>query len=616
MSGIGGFFHPAKDYMEQREYFEGLLDRFRRTLKHRGPDDSGTFLSSHCGLARTWLAVSDTKNGHEPVQLDRDGRRMTLVHDGEIYNKKELARQLAKDGASWLSFDPFPSEGQILLAGFFQYGPEFISQVNGVFAIALYDEKEKCLYLFRDRCGAKPLFYCEKDGGLFFSSEIKGLFAMPGITPSLDRNGLNEVFSLGPARTPGNGVFCGIKEVLPAHFLTVCKDGAADHCYWTLKSRPHEDDLKTTVEKTAFLIQDAVIRQIEADVPICSFLSGGIDSSIVSSICARELKKRGKRLTTYSFDFKDNDKNFRSNAFQPSLDRPYVEKMAAYLDSDHHFLECTSAAQADGLYGSIKAHDLPNMADIDSSLLYFCSLVGKEHSVALTGECADEIFGGYPWFHKEECLTARTFPWTMDLNARKILLKDDFIEYLDMDGYVQETWQRSAGETPLLEGETETEKNRRIISWLNLKWFMQTLLNRMDRDGSSASLAARVPFADHRIIEYLWNVPWEMKTAGGVVKGLLREASKGLLPEEVLWRRKSPYPKTYDKGYEALLASRLRQIMDDPSSPILEFLDKKKVEMFLESPSDYGRPWYGQLMAAPQMIAYMIQLDFWLRNYL
>ena len=185
-----------------------------------------------------------------------------------------------------------------------------------------------------------------------------------------------------------------------------------------------------------------------------------------------------------------------------------------------------------------------------------------------------------------------------------------------MDGYVQETWQRSAEETPLLEGESETEKNRRIISWLNLKWFMQTLLNRMDRDGSSASLAARVPFADHRVIEYLWNVPWEMKTAGGVVKGLLREASKGLLPEEVLWRRKSPYPKTYDKGYEALLASRLRQIMDDPSSPILEFLDKKKVEMFLESPSDYGRPWYGQLMAAPQMIAYMIQLDFWLRTYL
>lgn len=616
MSGIAGFFHHAKDYMEQREYHESQLRHLNHVLKRRGPDDSGTFLSPHCGLSRTWLAATDTKTGHQPIQLRRGGHTMTLVCDGEVYNKRELAEDLKENGfPNLLSGSSLPSDGEVLLSGFFQYGPDFIARVNGAFSIALYDSTENKIYLFRDRSGIKPLFYFHEDGELFFASEIKGLFAFPNIRPVLDKKGLNEVFSLGPARTYGSGIFRGIQEVLPAHFISCSPEGIQENCYWTLESRPHEDDYETTVAKTSRLIQDAVIRQMEADVPVCSFLSGGVDSSLVSAICARELKKRGRRLTTYSFDFKDNDKHFYSTSFQPSLDRPFVEKMVSFLDSDHHYLECTVTAQADALYSSVNAHDLPNMADVDSSLLYFCSLVGKEHHVALTGECADEIFGGYPWFHKEECLSAKTFPWTMDLNARKVLLNDDFINYLEMEDYVAKAWEKSAAEAPLLDGESEDMKNRRIISWLNLKWFMQTLLNRMDRDGSYSALAARVPFADYRIIEYLWNIPWEMKAKGGVVKCLLREAGNGLLPEEILWRKKCPYPKTYDKGYEALIASRVREIMEDSSSPVLAFLDKKKVKQFLESPSDYGKPWYGQLMAAPQMMAYILQVNYWMKKY-
>lgn len=159
------------------------------------------------------------------------------------------------------------------------------------------------------------------------------------------------------------------------------------------------------------------------------------------------------------------------------------------------------------------------------------------------------------------------------------------------------------------------EARRREISWLNLNWFMRTLLERMDRTSMYCGLEARVPFADHRIIEYLWNVPWEMKAKDGVAKGLLRHAAKGLLPEEVLWRKKSPYPKTYDKKYEVLLAGQIRELIRDPSAPVMEFLDQKKVETFLKSPSDYGKPWYGQLMAGPQMMAYILQVNFWLSHY-
>ncbi|MEY8337468.1 asparagine synthase (glutamine-hydrolyzing) [Lachnospiraceae bacterium 62-35] len=631
MSGIAGFFHSAKDYMEQEEYYKDQLTRLNNTLKHRGMDDQGTFLCSHCGLARTWLAVSDRAasgglngvfshtpglKGHQPIQIRKDGRSLTLVFDGEVYNKKELADKLADKGfPELLSGSCPPSDGEVLLAGFFLYGPDFISQVNGVFAIALYDSENNRIFLFRDYSGIKPLFYTFREGELFFASEIKGLFTFPDIRPELDKNGLNEVFSLGPARTCGCGIFRGIREVLPAHFLCCSWDGSRETAYWSLKSRPHEDDYETTVSKTSWLIQDAVKRQTEAEVPICSFLSGGVDSSLVSALCARELKKQGRRLTTYSFDFRDSTKHFKASSFQPSLDRPFVEKMVSFLDSDHHFLECTTQDQADALYDSIKAHDLPNMADVDSSLLYFCSLTGQNHHVALTGECADEIFGGYPWFHREECLSAQTFPWTMDLNARKVLLKEDFAESLDMDGYAAESWQKSASETPLWEGDSPQEKKRRVISYLNLRWFMQTLLNRMDRAGSHSSLAARVPFADVRIIEYLWNIPWEMKAGEGVVKKLLRDAGKGFLPEEILWRKKSPYPKTYDKAYEALIASRVKEMLADSSSPVLPFLDRKKTELFLSSPSDYGKPWYGQLMAAPQMMAYILQINYWMKEY-
>ena len=406
-----------------------------------------------------------------------------------------------------------------------------------------------------------------------------------------------------------------MEELLPGHYLICTPDGIRQQRYWKLVSRPHEDSYERTIEKTSFLVEDSVRRQMVSDVPICTFLSGGVDSSLVSAICAKELKKQGKRLTTFSFDFVDNDKFFRANSFQPSQDRPYVDQMVKFLDSDHHYLECGNLTQADRLFDSVLAHDLPAMGDIDSSMLQFCSMVKEHNKVALTGECADEIFGGYPWFHKKECFEAHTFPWTMDLAPRKALLADSFLEYLDMDRYVLDTYERSVAETPVLEEDSPEEARRREIAWLNLRWFMQTLLNRMDRTSMYSGLEARVPFADHRIMEYVWNVPWDMKTRDGLVKNLLRQSGKGLLPDEILFRKKSPYPKTYDTAYEKLLVDRVREMMDDSHSPVMDFLDRKKLARFLTSPSDYGKPWYGQLMAGPQMLAYLLQVNFWLKTY-
>ena len=611
MCGIAGFYNPHDHYLKEKEHYESVLQAMAERLRHRGPDDAGRWLWEHGGLSHARLSIIDLAGGHQPMVKSGSGQTFAIVYNGELYNTDELRQELMAAGYSFQT----SSDTEVILAGYMEYGPDFVKRLNGIFAFAIMDTALNRLCLFRDRAGVKPLFYTIRGEELIFSSELKGILAYPGVKAQLDRRGLNEVFSVGPARTYGCGVLKDMEELLPGHYLICTPDGIRQQSYWKLVSRPHEDSYERTIEKTSFLVEDSVRRQMVSDVPICTFLSGGVDSSLVSAICAKELKKQGKRLTTFSFDFVDNDKFFRANSFQPSQDRPYVDQMVKFLDSDHHYLECGNLTQADRLFDSVLAHDLPAMGDIDSSMLQFCSMVKEHNKVALTGECADEIFGGYPWFHKKECFEAHTFPWTMDLAPRKALLADSFLEYLDMDRYVLDTYERSVAETPVLEEDSPEEARRREIAWLNLRWFMQTLLNRMDRTSMYSGLEARVPFADHRIMEYVWNVPWDMKTRDGLVKNLLRQSGKGLLPDEILFRKKSPYPKTYDTAYEKLLVDRVREMMDDSHAPVMDFLDRKKLARFLTSPSDYGKPWYGQLMAGPQMLAYLLQVNFWLKTY-
>lgn len=542
---------------------------------------------------------------------NKNGRTCAIVYNGELYNTKELRQMLQKRGCLFTT----TSDTEVILTGVMELGVAFVKKMNGIFAFALWNVEEQKLYLFRDPMGVKPLFYTWCGEELIFASELKGIFAHPLPKPEVAREGWNEIFGIGPARSGGCGVFKGVHEVLPGEYLLCTKSGWRREKYWELQSHPHTDSYEKTVETVSELVYEAVARQMVSDVPICTFLSGGVDSSLVSSICASELKKQGKQLTTYSFDFVDNEKNFKKNDFQPSQDRPYVEKMVEYLGSEHHFLECDNEQQIAMLTDSVKAHDLPAMADVDSSMLYFCSKVAKVHKVTLTGECADEIFGGYPWFHKKEMLECGTFPWTMDLTPRKQLLSEEFLDFLKMDDYVSEAYHKSIQEVPKCPEDTKEEARRREISYLNMKWFMQTLLNRMDRTSMYWGLEARVPFADVNIVQYVWNVPWEMKAKDGVVKNLLRQAGRGKLPDEVLFRRKSPYPKTYDPKYEILLKNMFQEMLSDADAPVLRFLDKQKLQGFMKQSSDYGKPWYGQLMAGPQMLAYLFQINEWMKQY-
>ena len=534
-----------------------------------------------------------------------------LVFDGGIYNFEELKRELRGRGVKFTKGDAL----EICLKGYREYGGDFFRKINGAFALALWDGKKRRTVLCRDKIGIKPLYYTRIRNKIFFGSKIQDVLEKSGIDAVVTKEGLCEIFALGPAKSRTNNIFQHIEEVLPAQYIVFESGKTEKSRYWQLESHVHEDTFPETVEKTAWLIKDAVKRQMQADVPICTFLSGGIDSSLVTAICAKELKKQGQQLDTFSFDFEGNQKYFKANAFQPSQDRPWVEKMVQYAGTKHRYLECDNEDLVSYLYKAVDAADLPCMADVEGSMLYFCEQTVKERKVVLTGEGADEIFGGYPWFYKEESFARRAFPWSFDMKTRQTLLLDEWIERLPMEEYAREAYEKTIADTPVLEGEKGREKRRREIAYLNLKWFMATLLDRMDRTSRYCNLDARVPFADERIVQYLWNVPWDMKYKNHTVKGLLRFAGEGLLPKDILWRKKSPYPKTYNPFYEKMLGEELKGVLARQDAPIKQFLDAEKVKRFLSSPSDYGKPWYGQLMAGPQMLAYMLQVNYWLEKY-
>ena len=504
-------------------------------------------------------------------------------------------------------FDHTPAQ---LLSKLMRDGPACLHRLNGVFALAYWDGET--LLLARDYIGAKPLFYAMQNGKLFFGSTPQHVFNQ-GLAPQINLNSLRELFALGPARTPGNGVFQGLHEILPGEYLWLNHDGLHRDFYWQLQSKPHTDSPEDTIQHVRALVCNSVERQLAEDkcVP-CAFLSGGLDSSLVTAIAAQHLKQRGQRLTTFSFDFDGNDNHYQSNAFQPERDLNFAREMADYLGTDHHELRCTSDDLIGLLDHATTLRGFPGMGDIDASMLYFCNTVGQDFKSALTGECADEIFGGYPWFTNKTAFAQHSFPWS-NMAARRSFLRDDLLDELNLDSYAQKAYEVSVAQTPRCATDSPEQAQQREITWLNLRWFMQTLLCRMDR--MSGSLRGRVPLADRRVLEYLWNVPWELKYQPGSAKHLLRQAGQGLLPDSVLWRKKSPFPKTYNPNYQQLLAERMRDILSSPNEPVNALIDRKKAEDFLQAPADLGAPWYGQLMAAPQRTAYFLQVNAWMKQH-
>lgn len=443
--------------------------------------------------------------------------------------------------------------------------------------------------------------------------KLKGLLCNSDIPCEIDKNSINEIMLIGPARTPGYGVFKGIEELPMGYCGYFDNDNALRKWqYWDFAGEHIPETFDRTADHVRFLVEDAIKRQIISDVPLCTFLSGGLDSSLISAVASKEFKKQGKQLHTFSVEYRDNEKYFKSSKFQPNSDDYYIEKMVDYLGSCHHHVVIDTPELTEALYTSVDARDLPGMADVDSSLLLFCKKVKEFATVALSGECADEIFGGYPWYRDKDIRMIDGFPWSQSTAYRKSLLADEFCSD-DCENYVYEKYKSTISKVKDSSDLSPLEKRMREMMRLNMEWFMQTLLDRKDRMSMYSGLEVRVPFCDYRIVEYLYQVPWEYKDYKGREKGLLREAMKNYLPDEVLWRKKSPYPKTHNPSYEKAVKEQLNQIINNPSSPILQILKKDKLEELVKGRENVQ--WYGQLMNNPQIMAYLLQINYWLEKF-
>lgn len=232
------------------------------------------------------------------------------------------------------------------------------------------------------------------------------------------------------------------------------------------------------------------------------------------------------------------------------------------------------------------------------------------------GECSDEIFAGYPWFFREDALNSNTFPWSIALNERQNLLNSDIAKEVNLQEYIDFRYKESLDKVEILDCDSKETAEKRKISYLTLNWFMQTLLDRSDRMSMYNGLELRVPFCDYRLVDYMWNVPWEMKALNGREKGLLRYVVRDLLPDEIINRKKSPYPKTHNPTYLKAVKEMLSDIMQKPDAPINDLLNRKYILEILETDGKaFTRPWFGQLMTGPQLMAYLCQVNMWLERY-
>lgn len=604
MCGIGGFVDFERDARRGGPILHGM----KRTLTPRGPDAEGTYFDEDAALVHRRLIVIDPEGGKQPMHSP--DRNTIIIYNGELYNTPELRTELMSRGHEFVGH----SDTEVLLHAYLEWKTDAFSRLNGIFAFAIWEKRERRLTLCRDRLGVKPLFFAPIRNGMTFGSTIDTVLCHPEIEPALDEDGLRTLLLLGPARPPESGVFRQIKSLLPGHFAVLTPENFTDHVYWQLEAHEHEDDLPTTIERTHTLICDAARRQLVSDVPLACFLSGGLDSSILSMLAAKDYAARGETLHTWSVDYRDNDKYFTKSIFQPNSDDSYIDQIVDFLGTHHHRVVLEPEALCAALLPATDARALPGMADVDSSLLLFCAAVKRGGTtVCLSGECADELFGGYPWYHREEILFEDTFPWSRSVGLRLGLLTPDAVR--NGEEFVRQHYRDTCDRAPKLSSDDKKAARMREMFVLNLDWFMATLLDRKDRMSMYSGLEVRVPFCDHRIVEYAYNMPWDFKSLEGREKGIVRRAFANELPKDIVFRKKSPYPKTFHPVYTRLCADYVRRIFEDNTSVAATLFDRNAVQKLMQRPESLAEPWFGQLMRTPQIFAYIIQLDRWFRHY-
>lgn len=598
MCGITGWYcnsHQKKD--------KKIIKKMTKSLRYRGPDQKGYYFDDKILLGHRRLSIIDLKNGRQPMSY----KGYTIVYNGELYNTEQLRENLKQK----YEFKT-KSDTEVLLIGYIEYKEKILDMIEGIYAFAIYHDNK--IFLARDRVGVKPLFYTKVNDNFIFASEIKALLKNQLVRPIINKKSLQELLSLSPSRIPGSGVFKNIYELRPGHYMKYENNKIEIKRYWNIKNKKCKDTIEEATKKIEALLTESIKTQMVSDVDIACLLSGGLDSSIITAICSNEYKKQNKKLDTYSIDYEDNEKYFEKTKFTVSRDNEFINLMNNTFNTRHHYKIITQKKLAKTLKEGVLARDLPGMADIDSSLLWFSKKISKDYKVILSGECADEIFGGYPWFYRTEVMERECFPWLDSIESRNSLLKKEIQEKLQLKDFLDDQYEKIIKEVPKVRNKEEYKYKK--LFYLNMTYFMTTLLERKDRMTMRASLEARVPFANTKLIEYLWNLPWEYKFHNKIEKGILRDAYKGLLPEEIIKRKKNPYPKTHNPVYTKIITKMLKKRLKSKNSILYKIFDKEKLKELVETKGEsFKEPWFGQLMTGPQLLAFLYQFDIWAKIY-
>ena len=604
MCGIVGWIDWQGDLTREGT----TIARMARILCHRGPDAQDQWLSPHAALAHRRLIVIDPRGGGQPMVYHEGDRTFAITYNGEIYNFRELRRELESHGHTFRT----RSDTEVLLHAYVEWGEECVQRLNGIFAFGLWDEPKQQLLLARDHLGVKPLYYAQRGGAILFGSELKVLLSHPLVRAEVDAEGLAEVLTC--VRTPGSGVYRDVHELRPGHRVVCREQCMRISRYWGLRSARHLDDLPTTTEKVRALLEDTVRRQLIADVPVVTLLSGGLDSSGLTAMAADDFQQAGKELHTYSIDFVDSARHFQGGALHPSLDAPWVQRVSEHVGTRHHTVLVDTKDLVENLLVPLRANDFPSAGQMNTSLNLLFKAIKQEATVALSGESADEVFGGYPWFHSEAALNAQTFPWLPAFLGRKESafgwLSADVTRTVCPNEQIERQYRIIMSEVPRLAGEDATAARLREMFYLNLTCFLPFLLDRKDRMSMATGLEVRVPFCDYRLVEYVWNIPWEMKTVDSIEKGILRRAFADVLPEDVRLRKKSAYPSAQNPAYEEATRDWTLQILNDSNAAIQPLLNRQVAREMVENRMA-GLPG----ISLVSLYERIIQLNAWLEEY-
>ncbi|MFH8221866.1 asparagine synthase (glutamine-hydrolyzing) [Streptomyces sp. NPDC018057] len=574
MCGITGWVSFDRDLRSEA----AALDAMTETMACRGPDDRGTWAQGPAALGHRRLAIIDLPGGRQPMSDTTPDGTVAMVYSGEAYNFTELRADLAARGHRFTT----DSDTEVVLRGYLEWGDAVAERLNGMYAFAIWDSRHDKLVMIRDRMGIKPFYYCPTPDGVLFGSEPKAILANPLARRRVTLDGLRELFTF--VKTPGHAVWDGMREVEPGTVVTVDRGGLRTRVYWRLDTRPHTDDRDTTIATVRSLLDDIVRRQLVADVPRCTLLSGGLDSSAMTALAARQLAEQGEKVRSFAVDFVGQTDRFVADELRGTPDTPFVHDLARAADTDHQdiVLDAQSLADPEVRARVLSARDLPmGFGDMDASLYLLFRSIRDHSTVALSGESADEVFGGYLQFFDEEARRADTFPWLVrfsrDFGDDGDVLRPDLARALDLPAYIADGYRTAVSGIRRLDGESDFEFRMRQICHLHLTRFVRVLLDRKDRMSMAVGLEVRVPFCDHRLVEYVYNTPWSLKSFDGREKSLLREATADVLPKSVYDRVKSPYPSTQDPAYALALQGHVKDLLARPSHPVFDLVDRERV---------------------------------------